>query len=126
MLAGLVADRCLDGLADGDAEAAGRVGDLFEDGAAGGGLSGRAGDALGAPDLHHHLAERLLVEADPHHEHLALDADELQAKARALPHCPAPVSVVRCLMPNCLLYQACGHGGVGLVAAGRADTLSSL
>src|SRR5450631_2290658 len=38
----------------------------------------------------------------------------LQANARAVPHCPAPVSVVRRLMPNFLLYQACGTAVFGL------------
>ncbi len=37
-----------------------------------------------------------------------------QAKARALPHWPAPVSVVRRSMPNCLLYHACGTAVLGL------------
>ncbi len=37
-----------------------------------------------------------------------------QANARALPHCPAPVSVASRLMPNCLLYQACGTAVLGL------------
>ena len=49
----------------------------------------------------------------------------LHAKARALPHWPAPVSVVSRLMPNCLLYQACGTAVLGLwLPAGL--TLSSL
>ena len=37
-----------------------------------------------------------------------------QEKARADTHCPAPVSVVSRLMPNCLLYQACGMAVLGL------------
>ncbi len=48
-----------------------------------------------------------------------------QAKARALPHWPAPVSVVSRWMPACLLYQACGTAVLGLwLPAGL--TLSSL
>src|SRR5512146_2773138 len=38
----------------------------------------------------------------------------LHAKARAEPHWPAPVSVVRRLIPNCLLYHACGTAVFGL------------
>ena len=37
-----------------------------------------------------------------------------QANDRADPHCPAPVSVVSFLMPNCLLYHACGMAVLGL------------
>lgn len=38
----------------------------------------------------------------------------LQAKARALPHWPAPVSVTIFLTPSCALYQACGTELLGL------------
>jgi len=38
----------------------------------------------------------------------------LQLIAKALPHWPAPVSVVRYLMPNCLLYHACATAVFGL------------
>ena len=38
----------------------------------------------------------------------------LQAKARAEPHWPAPVSVVSRSVPACLLYQACGTAVLGL------------
>ncbi len=37
-----------------------------------------------------------------------------QANARALPHWPAPVSVVSFLMPNCLLYHAWATAVFGL------------
>ncbi len=47
------------------------------------------------------------------------------AKARALPHCPAPVSVVIFLMPNCLLYHAWATAVLGLWLPG-GDTPSSL
>src|SRR4030042_1838135 len=40
--------------------------------------------------------------------------NNLHAKARALPHCPAPVSVVNLVIPNCLLYQACATAVLGL------------
>jgi len=38
----------------------------------------------------------------------------LQAKANALPHCPAPVSVTTFLTPSCKLYHACGTAELGL------------
>ena len=48
-----------------------------------------------------------------------------QAKESALPHCPAPVSVVIRVIPNCLLYHACGTAVFGLwLPAG--ETLSFL
>ena len=37
-----------------------------------------------------------------------------QARARAEPHWPAPVSVVSLVMPSCLLYQAWGTEVFGL------------
>ena len=43
--------------------------------------------------------------------------------ASADPHWPAPVSVVRRLVPSCLVVVGLGNGGVGLVRAGRADAL---
>ena len=49
--------------------------------------------------------------------------EELQAKASALPHCPAPVSVVEALDALHLVVVGLGDGGVGLVAAGGADAL---
>ena len=37
-----------------------------------------------------------------------------QANASALPHCPAPVSVVSRSMPNCVLYQAWATAVLGV------------
>ncbi len=48
-----------------------------------------------------------------------------QANARALPHWPAPVSVVSRLIPNSLLYQAWATAVFGLWLPGGL-TLSSL
>ena len=46
-----------------------------------------------------------------------------QAIASELPHCPAPVSVAIRLTPSMLVVEGLRHGGVGFVAAGRADAL---
>ena len=43
--------------------------------------------------------------------------------AKALPHCPAPVSVARRFDPLGLVEIGLGDGGIQLVRAGRADTL---
>ena len=45
---------------------------------------------------------------------LTADNIILAANAIALPHWPAPVSVVSFLIPNCLLYQACATAVLGL------------
>ena len=41
-------------------------------------------------------------------------SNRAQANASALPHCPAPVSVVRRVTPSWALYQACGTAVFGL------------
>ena len=83
----------------------------------------RAGDALAAPGLHHQLAERLLVEADPHHEHLALQPDQRAGeRQRAAPLAGAGLGG-QPLDAELLVVPGLRDGRVGLVAAGRADAL---
>ena len=80
--------------------------------------------ALGAPRLHDHppvgLRRRTMVRTMYTLHSRSYCA---QAKASAVPHWPAPVSVVRRLMPSCLVVEGLRHGGVGLVRAGRAARL---
>jgi hypothetical protein len=72
----LAARRVLDGLGDGDPEAARRVGIGGEDRPARVRLLGRARDHARAPGLHHRAAIGLLVVRDLDHVHLALEAEE--------------------------------------------------
>jgi len=69
--------RVLDGLRDRDPEAAGRVGVLLEDRAAGLSLGRRARHDLRTPGLDHRAPERLLVVRDPNHVDLAFEPDQL-------------------------------------------------
>ena len=85
-LAACVRNGRLNGLADGDSEAAGRVGDLGQNTAADLGLHAGACHALAAPQLHHHLAKRFLVKADAHHEDLAVQTDQAARKRQG--RCP--------------------------------------
>ena len=61
------------------------------------------GDDFAAPGVHQHAAVGLLVIADLDHVNLAFHPEQVAAKGKALPHWPAPVSVVRRLTPSFLL-----------------------
>ncbi len=121
-VAGVLArDGVLDGLADGDAEAAGAIGVLGEDVAPRLGAVAGAGDALRTPGLHHHPPVGLLVIADPHHVDAALQVEHPAGHGqRAAPLASArlrrePLDAVG------LVVVGLGHGRVGLVGAGGAD-----
>ncbi len=122
-LAARIGDRRLDGLADGDPEAARGVRGLGEDGAADLGLGARRRDAAPAPGLHHDLAERFLVKAHPDHEDPALEPHEgARIGQRAAPLAGAGLGA-QPLDPELLVVPGLGDGGVGLVTAGRRDAL---
>ena len=84
---------------------------------------GRARDDLRAPQLDHRAPERLLLVRDANHVHLALEADQLaRERERASPLTGAGLG--REPRPALLLVVVrLRHGGVRLVAAGRADAL---
>jgi len=75
-LPGRVADCRLNGLADGYAEAARRIRVLGQDITARLCQGGWARNAFSTPYIHHELPERLLLETDPNHKHLALKPDK--------------------------------------------------
>jgi hypothetical protein len=58
---------------------------------------------LAAPGLHHQLAEGLLVEADAHHEHLALQAEQGAGERQGAAPLAGAGLGGQLLMPNCLL-----------------------
>ena len=120
-LAGRVGDGGLDGLADGDAQASRACRASWP------GCRGRpwsrvrgAGDARGAPGLHHQLAEGLLVEADAHHEDLALQADQRAGEGQGAAPLAGAGLGGQPLDAELLVVPGLRDGGVGLVAAGRA------
>ena len=81
VLVALVGHCVLQGLADGNAQAARRIGVRFQDGAPGVGLCAGAGHHGPPPGLHGDAAIGLLVIADGDHEDLALQAEQLRGKA---------------------------------------------
>ena len=113
----------LDGLRDGDAERAGRVGVFLQDVAAGLGEVRRAGVDLRAVGLHHHAPVGLLVVADAHHVDGALEAHEpaREREGGAPLACPG----LGRQAPDALLAVVVRlrDGGVRLVAAGGRDAL---
>ena len=79
---------------------------------------------VAAERLDHHAAVRLLVVADaPTCQTSHSRPNSAQAKASAVPHWPAPVSVVSLLHARLGVVVRLRHGGVRLVRAGRADAL---
>ena len=115
--------RVLDRLRDRDPEAAGRVGMLGEDRAAGVRLLRRAGDDRRAPRLDHRAPERLLVVRGANHVDLALEAEQLAGEGeRAAPLARAGLGrEARAALA--LVVEGLRDGGVRLVAAGRARAL---
>jgi hypothetical protein len=104
-VAGVVAlHRQLHRLADGDAEAAGAVRVLGEDGAAGLGAVAWAGDALGAEGLHVGASIGLMPSKLTRTMKTTISrSKKVPASASDEPHWPAPVSVVMRLTPSILL-----------------------
>src|SRR5829696_4488497 len=115
--------RVLDRLRDRDAEAARRVRELVQDRAPALRVARRARDDLGAPELDHRAPERLLVVGDANHVDLALEADQLARERERAPPL-AGAGLGRKPRPALLFVVVrLRHGGVRLVAAGRADAL---
>ena len=116
-------DRILDGFADGDTEASRMVRILLKELPSRIRVRARARHALPAPRLHHDPPVGLLIIADPHHVDLQSRPNWLQAKESALPHWPAPVSVVEPLNPRHLVVICLGNGRIRFVAPRRAHAL---
>ena len=112
---------CFDGFGDGDAQAAGRIGIFGQNVAAGLGFGARAGDTIAAPDLHHQLAEGLLVKADAHHKDLAFQPDQLAGKRQGRTPLAGAGFGGQPFDAELLIVPRLRHGGIGLVAAGGAE-----
>ena len=113
--------RPLNGLADGDAQAAGTVGTGLEHGPPRGGLIAGAGDAGRAECFHEGAPIGLLVIADLDHEHFDLQPEQRSGQRQR--RAPLARAGFRgdALYALFLRVEGLGHGGVRLVAAGRAD-----
>ena len=112
-----------DRLRDGDPQTARRFRIFRPDPLAGLGPIGGARHHLGAPDVHHALAVRLLLVADAHHVDHALEVEEFGRKRQgAAPLAGAgfggqPPGALR------LVVEGLGHRRVRLVRPGRAASL---
>ncbi len=118
-----IGDRRFDGLRDGDAKAARGVGHLFENVASGLGLGRGRRHAARAPGLHHGLAEGLLVEADPHHPDVDLNAEELAGVGEGRAPLAGAGLGGQPLDAELFVVPGLGDRGVGLVAARRRHAL---
>ena len=116
-------DGVLDGLADGDAEAAERLRVLGEHGAAGVGVVARAGDHVGAPELHHAAPVGLLVVAHLDHVDDALEVEHLAGHAEGAAPLAGAGLGGEALGAVELVVVRLRDGRVALVRAGRADAL---
>ena len=111
------------GLRDGNAQAAGIVRVHRQNLPAGVGVRAGAGNDCRTPGLHEHLAIGLLLVANPYHVDLAFDIEHLAGKGqRATPLAGARLGGDS-FDAFLLVVIGLGHGGVGLVAAGRAGAL---
>ena len=113
-------DGVLDGLADGDAQAAGRMRVFRQDFAAIIGLVAGAGMHRGAPGVHEHAAVGLLAIAHPHHINVAFEPKEFAGqRQRRSPLAGAGLGR-QTLGAGDLVEVSLGHRGVDLLAARRA------
>src|ERR1035437_10236195 len=115
----VVGGRILDRLADGDPQAARRIGRRRQHSAAGMGMVARAGENFGAPDVHHHAAVWLLVVTAPHHVHGAFHAEKLACQGQRAAPLPRPGFGGQPLDARALVVVRLRHRGIRLVAAGR-------
>jgi len=113
----------LDGLADRHAEASRAVGVLGQDHAAGMGRVARAGQDVGAPGLHHELAVGLLLVAHANHVDEAFEAEDVAREGQGAAPLPGAGLGGEASHAFLLIVERLGDGGVGLVAACRADAL---
>jgi len=79
-----------------------------------------AGEDLGAPGVHHHAAVRFLVVADAHHVDRAFHSEELAGQSQGAAPLSGPRLGGQPLDAGALVVVGLRHGGVGLMAAGRA------
>ncbi len=119
----VVLGRDLHRFADGDAQAAGAVGVLVENGPAGGGDRRGAGMDHCAPHLHHRLAVGLLVVGGAYLPHLAVETVEGTRIGEGA--APLAGARLRGQLAGTLLGVVVGlrDRGVRLVGAGGADPL---
>ncbi len=115
--------RVLDGLADRDAQGAGAVRVLGQDGTAGCRVHAGAGDDAGPVCLHHHAAVRLLVVAGPHHVNLDFDAEHSPGVSESTAPLAGASLGGDATDALFLVVEGLRDRGVGLVAAGRAAAL---
>ncbi|OPZ67260.1 MAG: hypothetical protein BWY83_02657 [bacterium ADurb.Bin478] len=120
-LAAAVADRLFDRLADGHAQAARGIGKITEEFSAGVGFRAGAGDAFGAPGLHHQTAKRLLFKADAHHVDLAFHVEQAARQRQSAAPLAGAGFGGDFFNAERLVEIGLGNGGVGFMAAGRID-----
>ena len=110
-------------LRDRNPEAARRIRVGFEDRLAGIGLVARACDAFRAVGLHQRPPVGLLIVGDP--DHVDFDFEAEQRAGEGERRAPLPRAGLGRELGHALflVVKSLGHGGVGLVAAGRADAL---
>ena len=117
-----VGGRNLDRFGDGDAQTAGAVGILVEDGPAGVGDVRRAGVHGRPPGAHHRGAVGLLVEGSGDLPHLALQTEHLACQGQGAPPLARPRLGGQLADPGLGVVVGLGDRSVGLVRSRRADT----
>ena len=116
-------DRGLDGFGDGDAQTARAIGVLVQFLPAEFGLVAGRWVHGGAPGLHHQFAVGLLMEANAHHEHLAIEAEELAGHGQGRTPL-AGAGFGDQVFGACLFVEiGLGDGGVEFVGSGGRDAL---
>jgi len=116
----LAGESHLDRLADGHPQATGIVLLVGEHGTARGGLIAGAGGDGGTKHMHQGATAGLLLVADAHHEHLALDIEKVARHRQSAAPLACTGLCSQGLDALCLVVKGLGHGCIWLVAAGRA------
>ncbi len=118
-------DRVLDGFADGDAKASGRIGVFLQDVAPCPRNITRARNAVCPPRGHHHPSVGFLVVADPDHKDPALQAEHRAGHGERTSPLTGTGLRRKPLDPENLVVVGLWYGRVGLVGTGGL-TLSFL
>ena len=116
-----VADRSLDGFADGNSQASRRVGIFLQSIPAGLGFHAGAGHTFPPPGFHHGFTIRLLVKADPDYIHLAFQSELTAGKGQRTSPLPGAGFSGQSFDAEDFIVIGLGNGGVGFVASRRTD-----
>src|SRR4030042_3236171 len=113
-------DGILNGFADGDPEASGRIWVLLENLSSCIGIFAWAGDTVCSPGVHHETTIRFLIITDPHHIDLTLQSKETTSKTEGASPLASAGLCRDSFDPKNFVVIGLRNGCVGFVTSRRA------